>query len=269
MLSFVSSTFFRLNLVFILLFTLSACSTTNQQASDDSPADVQEVVYGEDPRDPFEVINRPLWTFTQDYADKYVARPVSVTYAEVTPTPLRAGLYNISQHFYEPSTIINQLLLLELGSAAKATGRFMLNTTVGLFGFFDPAKDLGWERKRKSFGEVLGKYGVGDGPYFIIPGIKPTSAREEVGDFVDKYYWPFATLGFGPAFARWAISGMEKRVQLIEQEDMLNESVDSYEFVKNAYFQNMEFKVHDGNPPIKIDEAEEAELDSFLDEIDE
>lgn len=221
-----------------------------------------------DPRDPLEKINRHLWTFTE-YADEYVARPVSVFYADTMPVFLREGLFNISQHFYEPSTVINHLLLLEFDKAAAMTGRFAVNTTVGLFGFFDPAADMGLERKRKALGEVMGKYGVPNGPYLIIPGLRASSVREEVGDYVDKYYWPFAALGFWPGFTRWAINGMEKRMLLIEQEDMLKEAVDPYEFVKNAYFQNMEFKVHDGNPPIEINQDEEDEIDAYLDELDE
>ncbi len=250
----------RLLQITFLSVILSACATTN---SNDPSVDTS------DPRDPFEAINRPLWTFTWDYADKYVARPTSVLYADVMPEPVRSGLYNIAVNFNEPSTIVNHLLLLEFDRAAKVTGRFLLNTTIGLAGFYDPASDFGWARDEKEFGEVLGKYGVSDGPYLIIPGIKPSSVREEVGDYVDKFYWPYALLGFWPSLTRWAIEGMETRIQLIEQEDMLNEAIDPYIFVKNAYFQNMEYKVFDGNPPEKVNKEEEADLEDFLDEFED
>lgn len=225
--------------------------------------------YQGDPRDPIESINRPLWTFTWEYVDKYVARPGSMFYAKVMPKFLRTGLYNISQHFNEPSTIVNQLLVLNFDEAAKTSGRFLLNSTIGLLGFYDPASDFGWTRNEKEFGEVLGRYGVSDGPYFIVPGIKPTTVREEVGSYVDTYYGPYTLLTFWPKLARWAVEGMEKRIALVEQEDMLYESVDSYEFVKNAYFQNMRYRVYDGNPPIEINEEEEADIDAYLDEFDE
>ena len=207
--------------------------------------------------------------FTWDYADKYVARPTSLLYAKVMPEQTRSGLHSMALNFNEPSTIINQLLLLQFTKAAKSTGRFLLNTTIGLGGFYDPASDFGWARNEKEFGEVLGKYGVSDGPYVIIPGIKPSSVREEVGDYVDKYYWPYTLLGFWPSLVRWAIDGMETRIQLIEQEELLYQSVDQYEFVKNAYFQNMEYRVYDGNPPIKVDDEEEDDFDAFMDEFDD
>ncbi|WP_440875577.1 MlaA family lipoprotein [Thalassotalea sp. PLHSN55] len=257
-----------LRLLQVILFSaiLSACATTNSPEATD--AETAQNTYA-DPRDPLEPLNRKLWTFTWDYTDKYITRPVSLFYGNVMPEFLREGLYNVATNLNGPSTIINQLLLLQFDNAAKSTGRFLLNTTIGLAGFYDPASDFGWAKNEKEFGEVLGKYGVSDGPYFIIPGIKPTSVREEVGDYVDKYYWPYTLLGFWPSFTRWAIEGMETRIQLVEQEELLNEAIDPYEFVKNAYFQNMEYKVWDGNPPLKVDEEEEADFDAFLDEFDD
>jgi len=122
-----------------------------------------------DPKDPLESINRPLWTFNWDYVDKYVTKPVAVAYAEYTPKPVRSGLYNFVRNLDEPATIINNLLQLKFTEAAKSTGRFVLNSTIGVLGIFDPASDFGWTRKREEFGEVLGSYGVGDGAYLMLP----------------------------------------------------------------------------------------------------
>ena len=96
----------------------------------------------------------------------------------------------------------------------------------------------------------------------------PTSVREEVGDYVDRYYWPLAIIDFWPNVFRAGVLALEQRAVLADQEQLINDSVDSYEFVKNAYFQNMKYKVYDGNPPIEIDESEE-ELEAFMDEFDE
>ncbi len=243
-------------LVIFLSVLLSACSSTS--AVDDG-----------DSRDPLESVNRPLWTFTWDYADKYVIKPTSEAYSDYTPTFLRSGLYNMALNLNEPSTIINNLLQLKFSEAASSTGRFVLNSTIGMLGFFDPASDFGWNREQEEFGEVLGKYGVGDGPYLVVPALGPSSVREEAGDFVDRYYWPLAIIDFWPNMLRSAVIGLEKRVALADQEQLIIESVDSYEFVKNAYFQNMNYKVHDGNPPIVVDEEEEAEIEAFLDEFED
>ncbi|WP_077339370.1 MlaA family lipoprotein [Pseudocolwellia agarivorans] len=244
-------------IVFIVgLLAISGCSST---PSNNAYAD---------PKDPLESINRPFWTFTWDYADKYVARPASSAYAEYVPTDLRTGVYNMALNLNEPSAIINNLLQAKFSDAAVSTGRFLLNSTIGLFGFFDPASDFGWARKQEEFGEVLGSYGVGDGPYLVVPGLGPSSVREEVGDYVDKYYWPLAAIDFWPNIVRMAVVGLEQRASLSQQEKLIDESIDSYEFVKNAYFQNLKFKVYDGNPPIEVNAADEAELEAYLDEID-
>lgn len=238
----------------VCLLALTGCSSTPSANSD--------------PKDPLESINRPFWTFTWDYADKYVARPASSAYAEYVPTDLRSGVYNMALNLNEPSAIINNLLQAKFTDAAVSTGRFLLNSTIGLLGFFDPASDFGWARKQEEFGEVLGTYGVSDGPYIVVPGLGPSSVREEVGDYVDKYYWPLAAIDFWPNIVRVAIVGLEQRAALSQQEKLIDESIDSYEFVKNAYFQNLKFKVYDGNPPIEVNAAEEAELEAYLDEID-
>jgi phospholipid-binding lipoprotein MlaA len=169
----------------------------------------------------------------------------------------------------EPSSIINNVLQLKFTEAAKGMGRFVLNSTIGLLGFYDPARDFGWSTEQEEFGEVLGSYGIGDGPYLVIPGLGPSSVREEVGDYVDGLYWPLVVIDFWPNILRLGIIGLEKRASIRDQEQLLLESADPYEFIKNAYFQNMNYRVHDGNPPIVIDENEEAEIDAFLDEFDD
>ena len=245
-------------LLLMIFLLLSGCATTSSVEEMDG-----------DPKDPFETINRPLWTFTWDYSDKYITKPASQAYVKYVPDELRSGMYNMALNLNEPSTIINDVLQLKFVDAAKSTGRFLLNSTIGLFGFFDPARDFGWARKQEEFGEVLGQYGVGDGPYLILPLMGPSSVREEVGDYIDKYYWPLAVIDFWPNLLRLSILGLEGRAALADQEQLINESIDSYEFLKNAYFQNMKYKVYDGNPPVEINEEEEAELDSYLDELDE
>jgi phospholipid-binding lipoprotein MlaA len=243
-------------IIFMVIF-VSSCSSI--PSSDDGATS--------DPKDPLESINRPLWTFTWDYADKYVLKPASETYVEYMPAGFRTGLHNVALNLNEPSAIINNLLQGKFSDAGKSTGRFVLNSTIGLFGFFDPASDFDWMRNQEEFGEVLGAYGVGDGPYLVVLG--PSSVREEVGDYVDSYYWPLAIIDFWPNLFRQAVLGLEVRASLTDQEQIIADSVDPYEFVKNAYFQNMEFKVYDGNPPIIIDEESEDEIDAFLDELDE
>jgi len=259
--------YFRLFL-FTLTLLLTACSTTSV---DQEPAQEEafESTGVTDPRDPFEPINRPFWTFTWDYVDAYIAKPVSEVYTTYTPPFVRTGLYNIALNLNEPASIINNVLQLKFTDAAKSTGRFVLNSTIGLLGFYDPASDFDWSGEQEEFGEVLGSYGIGDGPYLVIPGLGPSSIREEVGDYVDGLYWPMVVIDFWPNIARLGVLALEKRAAIRDQEQLVVESEDPYEFIKNAYFQNMNYKLYDGNPPIIIDEAEEDELDALLDEFED
>ncbi|MEY8200829.1 MAG: VacJ family lipoprotein [Colwellia sp.] len=257
--------YFRI-LILVLTLILSGCSTTPEQQIQE---EVTESTDFSDPRDPFEAINRPFWTFTWDYVDKYIAKPASEVYTTYTPPFLRTGLYNMALNLNEPSSIINNILQLKFEAATKSTGRFVLNSTIGLFGFYDPASDFDWSGEQEEFGEVLGTYSIGDGPYIVIPGLGPSSFREEVGDYIDGLYWPLAVIDFWPNIARLGILALEKRSAVRDQEQLIVESEDSYEFIKNAYFQNMNYKLYDGNPPIIINEVEEAEIDALLDDFDD
>jgi phospholipid-binding lipoprotein MlaA len=257
--------YFRFILL-VSIFCVSGCSTTPEQQSQTNSTDS---AYASDPRDPFEAVNRPFWTFTWDYVDKYIAKPASDVYTTYTPPFLRTGLYNMALNLNEPASIINNTLQLKFYDAAINTGRFVLNTTIGLFGFYDPASDFDWSGEQEEFGEVLGSYGIGDGPYIVIPGLGPSSVREEVGDYVDGLYWPMAVIDFWPNIARLGILALEKRAAIRDQEQLVVESEDPYEFIKNAYFQNMNYRLYDGNPPIIINEAEEAEIDALLDDFDD
>ena len=225
--------------------------------------------YESDSRDPLEVINRPLWTFTWDYVDKYIARPATDVYTTYTHPFVRTGLHNMALNLNEPASIINNLLQLKFAAALKSTGRFVLNSTIGLVGFYDPASDFDWSGEQEEFGEVLGSYGIGDGPFLVNPVFGPSSIREEVGDYVDKLYWPLAAINSWTNIVRLGVLGLEKRAALRDQEQLLLESEDPYEFVKNAYFQNMNYRLHDGNPPIVVDEQEEDELDALLESYDD
>lgn len=221
-----------------------------------------------DPRDPIENFNRSSWRFTWDYADKYVTKPLAESYVENVSPDVRTGIYNMALNLNEPATIINHLLQAKFTEAAKSAGRFTLNSTIGLLGFFDPASDFGWARHEEEFGEVLGSYGVGDGPYVVIPALGPTSVRDEVGDYVDSYYWPLAVMNFWPNLVRVSVLGLEKRAAIFEQETLITEAIDDYEFVKNAYFQSQRFKLYDGNPPMIVNKEQEAELDAYLNELE-
>ncbi len=218
---------------------------------------------GRDGRDPLEPMNRAFWTFNYRYFDRYLARPVIHVYADYVPNPAQKGLENFVRNLDEPFSAVNNLLQWKPGDAANATARFLINSTLGILGIMDIAADMGLERKQDKFGEVLGVWGVNDGPYLMIPFLGPSSVREEVGDWVDRLYFPYSLLGFWPLAGRWALDGLVSRAKLIDQEALLDNSLDPYAFTKEAYFQYSKYQLYDGDPPL---EQDEEWLDKYLEE---
>lgn len=217
--------------------------------------------------DPIESINRGVWAFNWDFLDKYLLRPVTIGYTKVMPKPVRKGLYNAILNLEEPANFVNNAFQGKGKEAGTSAGRFLINSTVGLLGTIDVAGKTGLQREKEDFGEVLGSYGVGTGPYLMLPVLGPSDARSFTGDIIDNLYVPIQNGGFVVGALRTAISAIEARAALMGQESLINDSVDAYTFVKDAYFQNLEFKVKDGNiDNDEIDEEFEDDLDDFLDE---
>ena len=230
------------------------------------PGGIEQSQQFADPKDPLESLNRTMWDFNYEILDEYLLRPTAVAYADYMPQIARTGLLNIAENLEEPSNSLNNLLQWKLDGTFISLGRFLLNSTLGVIGLVDVASEIGLEPKEEEFGEVLGKWGVGTGPYLMIPARGPSDVRSSVGDFVDSSYSPIDGLNFYLGFLRVGIKALESRASLIQQEQQLYSSSDPYAFVKSAYFQNLEFKVKDGI--IEKSEEEEAfedDLDDFLD----
>lgn len=234
-----------------------AAAETNQMATATAPL--------ADDRDPLESINRSLWDFNWNVLDKYVLRPLAVGYSEYLPTPAQTGVRNFVTNLEEPGYAVNSLLQGKFKHSGKAVGRFLINSTVGLIGLIDVADYMGIERHKEDFGQTLAVAGVGNGAYLMVPGYGPTTLRDGAGDFVDGQIFPLYLLEWPAALLKTGIKAVYTRADLIAQEGMINNSVDSYVFVKEVYYQNQTFKIYDGNPPM----PQEEELDeALLDEID-
>ncbi|MGI2259737.1 MlaA family lipoprotein [Shewanella sp. GXUN23E] len=235
-----------------------------EQQNADGQSDIK-VVY-DDPRDPLEGFNRAMWDLNYDYLDRYIYKPVAHTYKDYVPNPVKLGLINFVYNLEEPSSLINNSLQGKWGWAANAGGRFVVNTTLGLAGFIDVANMMGMERKQDDFNEVLGYYGVPNGPYIMAPVVGPYVTREIASDWVDDLYFPLSELTFIQSALKWGIKSLHARADAIDQERLIDNSLDPYTFVKNAYFQHMDYKVYDGNVPVTQDNDEL--LDEYLDELD-
>ncbi|MFQ3248852.1 MAG: phospholipid-binding lipoprotein MlaA [Glaciecola sp.] len=213
--------------------------------------------------DPFEPINRVFWDFNYEVLDRFLVKPVTVAYITVTPKFVRTGLLNASENLSEPASAVNNLLQGKPVDSLTSVGRFLVNSTVGIVGLFDVASKMGMEVKEEDFGEVLGVWGVGTGPYLMLPALGPSDFRSLTGRVVDNVYWPMTILEDPYVIASNVVKVVEARASLLDQEENLNRSLDQYLFVRDAYFQRLAFKVSDGKVKAKTEEEIEAEQDDF------
>lgn len=242
---------------------LGGCATNDAQSQSQAAKSNTAVVDTSDLRDPLEPVNREIWDFNWDVLDAYILRPITVTYVTVMPQPARTGLVNITDNLQEPANFLNNMFQGKVDDGLDSLARFFINTTVGLVGTFDVASKIGIERKREQFGETLAVWGLDTGPFLMLPFLGPSDPRSFTGDYVDGFAFPMSLLEGSVNFARIGISVLETRAQLIDQEAQLEQSVDDYAFVKNAYFENLEFRVTDGKSGDKA--IDDEQLDDFAD----
>lgn len=244
---------------------LGGCASNDMQnqAQAQSQGTSSAVVDSSDPRDPFEPVNREVWDFNWNVLDAYILRPITVTYVTVMPQPARTGIVNITDNLQEPANFLNNLFQGKVDDGLDSLARFLINTTVGLVGTFDVASKIGIERKREQFGETLAVWGLETGPFLMLPFLGPSDPRSFTGDYVDGFAFPMSLLEGSVNLARIGISILEARAQLLDQEAQLEQSVDDYAFVKNAYFENLAFRVTDGKSGDKA--IDDEQLDDFAD----
>ncbi len=194
--------------------------------------------------DPWEPLNRKIFAFN-DFADRYALTPVAKTYQFITPDPLEAGIGNMFSNLFEITTILNDLLQLKFGQAASDAGRFLLNSTVGLLGLFDVATPVGLEKHEEDFGQTLGYWGMGSGPYIVVPIIGSYTLRDGVGAYVDSYSDYVTDLNHIPTRNQlWLMRNIDNRARLFAAEELI--AGDRYTFIRDAYLQRREYLVNDG-----------------------
>ncbi|MFY8272859.1 VacJ family lipoprotein [Pseudoalteromonas sp. SSDWG2] len=221
----------------------------------------------EDPRDPLQSINRPIYDFNMDVLDAYILRPVAVGYVKITPAPVRSSIVNFTDNIDAPIDAANAALQGKMDRTGVALARFLVNSTVGIAGLFDVATSLGLESVDEDFGQTLGVWGVGDGAYVMLPGMGPSTARNLTGDVVDNFVLPEIALTTPQTILVFALRVVETRASLIPQESLLNESLDPYTFVKDIYYQRQLYEVYDGNPPLQEEPEAQEYDDDFLENL--
>lgn len=261
------STWCRFLFVMFAVIVFSGCAKSVDNATDQEINAEFEI---KSPNDPFEDINRVMWSINYDYLDPYIARPVSLFYVNTVPDFARIGISNFINNLEEPSSMLNSLFMQENEEALVHFNRFWINSTFGIVGLLDiaSAADIRIEAKPQ-FGDVLGYYGVGQGPYFMIPIYGPFILREGIGDLVDDIYPPLSLLSLPQEVLKWLFSSMESRAALVSREGLLENSLDPYIVARDAYLQNKAFKARGAKSETKQEEEEEFFDEQLLDEIDD
>ena len=204
--------------------------------------DFETTIVEDEIYDPLEGINRAVFGFN-NVADRIILEPVAKGYKKL-PTPIQSGLGNFIKNLKLPLVAVNQLLQGQGKNAVESTGRFFVNSTIGIFGLIDVADNIGLEQKEEDFGQTLATWGVGDGFYVVLPLFGPSNLRDTAGMVMTMMTDPvnaYAT-SQGEAWAipvRTAVNAVDQRSKIIDEVNALRDnSVDYYAAVRSSYYQN-------------------------------
>jgi len=191
--------------------------------------------------DPFEGTNRALLRFNLGLS-RHVFDPMIRGYRFAVPEPARRGIRRMFGNLRSPTTLVNDLLQLRFKDAAQTLGRFILNSTLGIAGIFDVGIEAGWEYHEADFGQTLGRFGVGAGPYLVLPVMGPNTIRDGIGGIVDLFFQPLTYL-MGPIES--IVLGASSGFTTLDARDaalkaLQESSVDFYAALRSAYLQNRE-----------------------------
>lgn len=200
--------------------------------------------------DRFENVNRAMLEFNRTL-DETLLKPAAIIYRGIVPEWGRDKIKNFLANLGEPVTFLNDLLQGEPDRAGVALGRFALNSTVGVLGFVDVAKEAGLERHTEDFGQTLAVWGVDEGPYLVLPLLGPSNPRDAIGLVADIFMDPFTYILAQPQrFQRTALSAVSARAEFLEElESIEKTSVDFYATLRNLYREKRANDIRNGKLP--------------------
>ena len=248
-------------LAFVLMTSVSTGAAWGQAMQEPAPKGAAQVKVS----DPYENLNRKVFRFNETL-DRWFLKPVAQTYRKVTPSLIDRGITNFFNNLTEIRNLANSILQLKGESAVVAAGRFTYNTVFGLAGFFDVATAFDLPERPEDFGQTLGYWGAGSGPYLMLPLLGPSSPRHFGGMVTDIVVLPSAWDAVESPTDLYArgVQIVDRRADLIPAESFI--SGDSYTFVRNAFLQRREFLIKDGkvvDDPFASGNDEDVMLDDF------
>ena len=234
--------FIQLILTIIIIgfsFNLSAGAADDVKTDSE---DFETTVYEDEIYDPLESLNRAVFSFN-NVTDRIVLEPIAKGYRKL-PSPVQSGVGNFINNLKLPLAAFNQLLQGQGKNAVQSTGRFLVNSTIGVFGLIDVADNIGLEQKEEDFGQTLATWGVGDGFYIVLPLFGPSNLRDTAGLVLTSTTDPINAYAISEGEAwviplRTATNAVDQRSKIIDEVNALrNNSVDYYAAVRSSYYQN-------------------------------
>ena len=221
--------------------------------------------------DPFESYNRAMFSFN-DGLDTYLLKPIAEGYDAALPNPIKTGVTNFFSNLGDIFVILNDLLQFKFTQALEDTGRFIFNSTFGLYGLIDVATPMGLEKHNEDFGQTLATWGVADGPYIVLPFLGSRTLRDTTDIFAEIQVNPLYDIEkdetlYGAIF----LQTVDLRYRLLKASNIAEQAaVDKYSFIRDAYLQHRKNLIYDGNPPeekllLPESNAEDLELENALD----
>lgn len=203
-----------------------------------------------DARDPWESANRAMYSFNEGF-DEALARPVATAYRDLLHPEIRDRVRNFFSNIGDIFIGLNNMLQGKLQDGVEDWARFVFNSTIGLLGINDVASDMGLEKHNEDFGQTFGRWGVGDGPYVVLPILGSSTVRDTFGTVIDIYADPVGD--FRPIRLRNSAVVLRltnTRADLLEASRILEEAaLDKYVFQRDAYLQRRRSLIYDGRPP--------------------
>jgi phospholipid-binding lipoprotein MlaA len=205
---------------------------------------------GDDPRDPFEGLNRGVYRFNEEF-DEWLAKPVARTYRSVLHQEIRTRIANFFSNLGDPLIGVNNFLQGKFEDGVNDIARFAFNSTFGLLGIHDVASEWGFEKHNEDFGQTFGHWGAGPGPYLMLPILSSSTLRDGIGLGFDWTFDPLSEVR--PINLRNSLvvlRGVNLRADLLDASRLLEEAaLDKYVFQRDAYLQRRRSLIYDGSPP--------------------
>ncbi len=205
-----------------------------------------------DPRDPFEPMNRAVYSFNKT-VDEAALKPVATAYRETIPTPVQSGVRNFFSNLNDVTVLVNDVLQFKLEAAVTDFLRISFNSVFGLFGLVDIASEMGLTKNNEDFGQTLGRWGVGSGPYVVLPFFGPSNVRDGAGLVVDAVHTDLLNeVESVPARNVSVVTRVvSRRADLLDAVEAVEAAaLDEYEFTRDFYLDRRESLVYDGRPPV-------------------